>query len=503
MKLRTYWLKSWISILVLGVLFTFTNCEKENELFTEETSEETITTQEKDITEKAYPNKSGEVTEITYQGQQLTVEKIDGLYVFEGDILITPEELQNANKSTGRTKKLWPNCIVYYSIESSLPNKQRVYDAIAHWKSKTNLQFVKRTNQTAYINFRKIISGCSSQIGRTGGKQNINLANGCSTGNTIHEIGHAIGLWHEQSRKDRNTYVNINFANIQPGKEHNFKTYVQLGKDGDEYSPTLDFGSIMMYGPYAFSKNGKPTITKKNGSTYSVQRNALSIWDRIGVSRMYKKVCGTVPNMSGYYKANDGGHYYVRHIGTNVYWFGEHPSGSWANIFTGKLDGNKITGQFYDVPKGKIQGRGPLKLTVNYNSTKITKTAGSNFGGSIWTKTRRPSNLPGTRTAGFGVRNNINNLTARWYANDGGYYYIRQVGTHIVWFGERHFTSGRPPWSNVGTGVRIGNIIYLNWADVPKGNANNNGTLILRVDTANKMTRTYVTGGFSGSSWSR
>ena len=502
MKLKTFWLKSSISILVLGVVLLFTNCEKENELITEENSGENVTLQEKDITEKAFPERTGEITEITYQGQQLAVEEMDGLYVFEGDILITPEELQNANKSTGRTTKLWPNCIVYYSIESSLPNKQRVYDAIAHWKSKTNLQFVVRTNQTAYVNFRKG-SGCSSSVGRTGGKQDINLADGCSTGNTIHEIGHAIGLWHEQSRKDRNTYVNVNFANIQAGKEHNFKTYVERGEDGDEYSPTLDFGSIMMYGPYAFSKNGNPTITKKDGSTYTVQRTALSAWDKIGVSRMYNKVCGTVPNMSGYYKANDGGHYYVRHIGTDVYWFGEHPNGSWANIFKGKLDGNKITGNFYDVPKGKIQGSGQLKLTVNYNSTKITKTEGSNFGGSVWDKMARPSSLPGTRPAGFGVRNDSNNLTARWYANDGGYYYVRQVGSRVVWFGERHFTSGIPAWSNVGYGTKIGDNIYLNWADVPKGNANGNGTLQLKMNGANTMTRVSVTGGFGGSSWSR
>ncbi|WP_438710132.1 hypothetical protein ACSTS3_13180 [Aquimarina muelleri] len=114
MKLKTFWLKSRISTLVLGALLIFTNCEKENELFTEETSEEIIVTQEKDITEKAFSDKKGKVTEITYQGQQLMVEEMDGVYVFEGDILITPEELQNANKSTGRTQNLWPNCIVYY-----------------------------------------------------------------------------------------------------------------------------------------------------------------------------------------------------------------------------------------------------------------------------------------------------------------------------------------------------------------------------------------------------
>ncbi|TPN85904.1 M12 family metallopeptidase [Aquimarina algicola] len=501
MKKLSFILKPLVSIILLWSLLVFTNCDKE-EFLEEENLSDTIVTNENNIeVEKAYPNTSGEVTEIIFEGQKLPVEKIDDHYVFEGDIIISEEEL-NASKSTGRTSRLWPNCTIYYTIQNSLPNKQRVYDAIAHWEANTNFQFIKRTNQVDYVYFRTG-TGCSSRVGRIGGKQEIKLSNLCSTGNTIHEIGHAIGLWHEHSRKDRNAYVTINYANIESEKDHNFKTYIERGYDGDEYSPSLDFGSIMMYGSYAFSKNDRPTITRKNGTTYSVQRTGLSFWDKIGVSRMYRDVCGTVPNMSGYYRANDGGHYYIRHIGTDVYWFGEHASGNWANIFKGKLDGNKITGQFYDVPKGRIQGSGTLKLTVNYNSTRITKTEGANFGGSVWNKTTRPANLPPPRAAGFGGRNNINNLTARWIANDGGRYYIRQIGNRVVWFGERNFASGRPGWANVAYGSRFGNTLWLDWVDVPKGNANSNGILRINVDHANRLTRVHATGGFGGSVWTR
>ncbi|WP_271767524.1 hypothetical protein [Aquimarina algiphila] len=209
--------------------------------------------------------------------------------------------------------------------------------------------------------------------------------------------------------------------------------------------------------------------------------------------------CSIIPNLSGYYYANDGGHYYVRHIGNTIYWFGEHPSGSWANVFKGNISGKTITGSFYDVPKGGIAGSGSLTLSIGCFGSGFTKVSGNNFGGSSWTKTTRPSYLPPPRPAGFGVVNNSNDITGRWVGNDGGIYYIRQVGNQVVWFGERNFVNGRPTWSNIAWGSRFYSQLWLDWADVPKGNANSTGILRGFVEGPNYITLGHNTGGFGGS----
>jgi len=62
-------------------------------------------------------------------------------------------------------------------------------------------------------------TGCWSYVGMQGGKQEINYPDWCidQYGSVLHEMYHALGFFHEQSRFDRDDYVTIVWDNIDSG----------------------------------------------------------------------------------------------------------------------------------------------------------------------------------------------------------------------------------------------------------------------------------------------
>ncbi|XP_078540844.1 embryonic protein UVS.2-like [Lissotriton helveticus] len=159
-----------------------------------------------------------------------------------------------------------------------------ITDAISEFAGLTCIRFVDHTSETDYLQIAPG-DGCWSFMGRTGGPQPLSLIGGClSRGSIQHELNHALGFHHEQSRSDRDEYVRIMTENISDGNLANFNKE-NTNNLGLEY----DYSSIMHYGRYAFTKTtGQATIVPiKNPNAEIGQRVGLSNLDLAKINRLY------------------------------------------------------------------------------------------------------------------------------------------------------------------------------------------------------------------------
>lgn len=243
-----------------------------------------------------------------YRGDLRSVKYcvIDGLAIVEGDIILgTVDQVEALAEILSRSEERvaprgliitggayrWPSATVSYCISPRLPQQERVIEAMRHWESKTRIRF-HNIGSLCNAPIGIVVLGvsfvpgniCASAVGFQHTMQQIILADNCGVGEAIHEIGHTVGLWHEQSRRDRDLHVTIHYDNIQPDERFNFDQHVNDGQDAGPY----DYSSIMHYDAYAFAiDTSKPTITTKPPGIPIGQRVGLSQGDIEAVQRMY------------------------------------------------------------------------------------------------------------------------------------------------------------------------------------------------------------------------
>jgi len=189
----------------------------------------------------------------------------------------------------------WPEGIVRYHFHGSMGSTARtmVRAVMDELQSKTGrgvLFRVKQADTADWVEIKRDEAGCWAHLGRTGGKQVVNLGKGCRTKGVIrHELAHTLGLIHEHQRMMRDDHVKVLWANIPADRHAQFKkwnvTYGDTPLASTGLSP-YDLKSIMHYSSWTFAYPGKRSLRKRNGDSIPDQ-TAYSVRDIAGLKKYY------------------------------------------------------------------------------------------------------------------------------------------------------------------------------------------------------------------------
>jgi len=171
-----------------------------------------------------------------------------------------PRECVDAMPNPGRgvyEPPSWPNDTIPFVFAPNTSGSQRIamLAAMGEVTRKTRVKFVQRGLQQDYIYIQDSDRN-SSFVGRIGGGQNVNIFNWNFEFIMVHELMHAVGIWHEQSASDRDNFVTIVPSNIQPDALHNFDI-----RPNANLTSFYDYLSVMHYRDNAFAIDpSSPTI---------------------------------------------------------------------------------------------------------------------------------------------------------------------------------------------------------------------------------------------------
>lgn len=224
--------------------------------------------------------------------------------LFEGDIAGVPLDLKGLAQIPTSSYGKWPNGIVPYTIDSgtydstqtgTILSAMRLIEDQTRINGKDCIRFVPRSSESTYLRIHNG-QGCWSYVGKQSktGAQLVSLQKPTSTnsasciwkGTIAHELLHALGFWHEQSRFDRDNFVRINWDNIALSQQHNFNKYTSSSADTMGFP--YDYYSIMHYEWNAFSINGQATVVPLQSGVSLVNASKKDFLTSIDVAEIRK-----------------------------------------------------------------------------------------------------------------------------------------------------------------------------------------------------------------------
>uniref|UniRef100_A0A672YZN0 Metalloendopeptidase n=1 Tax=Sphaeramia orbicularis TaxID=375764 RepID=A0A672YZN0_9TELE len=220
----------------------------------------------------------------------LQINKEAGKHLIEGDI----KEGVLRNTIIGDEYR-WPTTVPFYLDDSLDVNaKGVILKTFDEFRLRTCIDFAPWEGEENYISVFND-DGCYSYVGNQHvGKQELSIGWGCELIATVeHEFLHALGFWHEQSRSDRDDYIDIIWRNIEPDNQYNFD------RENDTVSSALgvpyDYMSVMHYEKTAFGLENQITMLPKNPHYVDVigQDMGFSASDLTKLSRLYKCTTST------------------------------------------------------------------------------------------------------------------------------------------------------------------------------------------------------------------
>src|ERR1700687_2672754 len=210
----------------------------------------------------------------------------DGYMIIEGDIQV-PIGFDQVDMPW--STDFWPGGVVVYEFDDNVTpaNRANMRNAMKRWSAVANVRFSEEGScGLGHCVHIQDSAENSSEVGRQFFRQTINIHDWGFPFVICHELAHTLGFWHEQSRTDRDTFVQINWAHIQSGEEYNSDRQDDSGR----YGP-YDFDSLMHYGRRDFSSDGQDTITvlppNETWQSRIGQRDHLSRMDQLIMGFIY------------------------------------------------------------------------------------------------------------------------------------------------------------------------------------------------------------------------